>query len=89
MQAQNGIQNKFILVKNVSVFYISVGSDLPICIGSGITPTNVHSFRNVDAFIVGTFFKKDGMWQNELDENRIIKMMAAIDDLKGKNWTAH
>ena len=63
--------------------YLSVPgeSDLPICIGSGINPNNVRSFRNVDAFIVGTYFKKDGKWQDELDENRIFKMMAAICDL--------
>ena len=62
-------------------FSISAGSDLPICIGSGITPNNVRSFRNVDAFIVGTFFKKDGKWQNILDEGRIKQMMAAMGDL--------
>lgn len=58
------------------------GSALPICIGSGITSFNVDAFKNADAFIVGTFFKKDGKWKNELDENRIIKMLKAMENLR-------
>ena len=61
--------------------FLSAQSGLPICIGSGISPGNVNKFRNADALIVGTFFKKGGKWQNELDENRIKEMMAAIENL--------
>ena len=57
---------------------------MPICIGSGISPDNVEKFRNASAFIVGTYFKKDGKWQNELDENRISQLLDNIEKLKQK-----
>ena len=57
---------------------------MPICIGSGISPDNVEKFRNAYAFIVGTYFKKDGKWQNELDENRISQLLDNIEKLKQK-----
>ena len=55
---------------------------MPICIGSGISPDNVEKFRNAYAFIVGTYFKKDGKWQNELDEQRINSLLEAVESLK-------
>lgn len=57
-------------------------SSMSVCIGSGISPSNVHLFRNADAFIVGTYFKKDGKWQNELDKDRIKKLLDAVNELK-------
>ena len=63
--------------------YIILGSSsLAVCIGSGINPPNVKKFKNADAFIVGTFFKRNGKWQNELDKNRIIEMLDAVQQLK-------
>lgn len=60
-------------------------SSMPICIGSGISPVNVEKFRNADVFIVGTYFKKDGKWQNELDENRIRQLLDNIEKLKAED----
>ena len=64
------------------LFFILGPSSLPICIGSGVKALNAIRFRHADAFIIGTFFKKHGMWQNELDKNRISEMMEAIKKLK-------
>ena len=55
---------------------------MSICIGSGINPNNVTLFRNADAFIVGTYFKKDGKWQNDLDKDRIKRLSDALMSLK-------
>ncbi|PIO74940.1 BtpA family protein [Teladorsagia circumcincta] len=49
---------------------------LPIFVGSGVTASNVHQFRSADALIVGSEFKKDGKWMNELDAERL-----ALDDI--------
>ncbi|KAK9885959.1 hypothetical protein WA026_013835 [Henosepilachna vigintioctopunctata] len=49
--------------------------DLPILIGSGITSENLCNYREANAFIVGSSFKKDGLWMNELDEMRIKNFM--------------
>lgn len=51
-------------------------------VGSGITPTNVEKFMNVDGLIVGSYFKKNGLWSNEIDEPRIIDFMKKIEQLK-------
>ena len=55
---------------------------MSICIGSGINPNNATLFRNADAFIVGTYFKKDGKWQNDLDKDRIKRLSDAVMSLK-------
>ena len=55
---------------------------MPIYIGSGINPTNVGRFKKADGFIIGTFFKKEGKWQNELDKERINRLLEAVERLK-------
>ena len=47
---------------------------LPVLIGSGVTHENINSFRLADGLIVGSEFKIDGKWQNELDSARIKKL---------------
>lgn len=38
--------------------------DVPVLVGSGITVSNVHEYRGVDGFIIGSHFKKRGMYEN-------------------------
>jgi len=55
---------------------------LPILIGSGITVNNLEKyFDHADAFIVGTYFKKDGNWKNELDVERIKSLVELFEKL--------
>lgn len=51
---------------------------LPVLVGSGIQPDNAGDFRAADAFVVGSYFKRNGDWRDELDPQRIEKMCAAI-----------
>ena len=45
-------------------------------IGSGITAENLGEYiGQADLFIVGSYFKIDGQWQNEIDEERVKKFM--------------
>ena len=45
---------------------------LPVLVGSGITADNLKTYLPLaDAFIVGSYFKKDGYWANPLDPARI------------------
>jgi len=63
------------LVKNTT--------DLPIIIGSGITCDNITKYFNfADAFIVGSHFKIDGNWANQVDKNRIKKFIRIFDKQK-------
>ncbi|MEJ1221852.1 BtpA/SgcQ family protein [Sediminicola sp. 1XM1-17] len=56
--------------------------ELPIFIGSGITKDNVSEyFPLCDGMIIGSYFKKNGYWQNELDRERIGAFMKVIRKL--------
>jgi predicted TIM-barrel enzyme len=45
---------------------------LPLLIGSGATPDNVHKvLPQVDGVIVGTYFKKDGIGNNSVEATRV------------------
>jgi len=53
---------------------------IPKLIGSGITPHNIESFiRFADAFIVGSYIKKGGLWSNELDSHRMKELVSAFN----------
>lgn len=52
--------------------------DVPVIIGSGITPENLPEFYpQAHAFIVGSYLKKDGLWSNDPDPDRIRKLLKA------------
>ena len=41
--------------------------DLPICIGSGVTPSSAPAlFKHADALIIGSALKSDGDWRNDM-----------------------
>jgi len=53
-------------------------TELPILVGSGVTPGNVKDiFQFADAAIVGSAIKQDGNWANQLDATR-CKALAAV-----------
>jgi hypothetical protein len=46
--------------------------DIPVLAGSGITKDNVKSYLEYcDGLIIGSYFKKDGKWQNSIDKVRV------------------
>lgn len=57
-------------------------TSLPILIGSGVTEENVEKyFQKSNGLIIGSHFKKNGHWANDLSEERIEKFMNKIDEL--------
>lgn len=52
-------------------------SPLPVAVGSGITAQNCADYACADAWIVGSWIKKDGYWENSLDPKRLKEMVAA------------
>jgi len=55
---------------------------LPVLIGSGITDTNISDYYEfADGFIIGSYFKKKGDWQNPPEPKRIIKLLDAVHAL--------
>uniref|UniRef100_A0A915EB68 C2H2-type domain-containing protein n=1 Tax=Ditylenchus dipsaci TaxID=166011 RepID=A0A915EB68_9BILA len=55
---------------------------LPIFVGSGMTSQNAHKFSSANGFIVGSYFKKDGKWFNELDPLKVNEFVKSVKSLK-------
>ena len=52
---------------------------LPVLVGSGITAENLKSYLPIaDAFVVGSYFKQNGYWENPLDPDRIRRLLDAL-----------
>ncbi|MFJ4651898.1 BtpA/SgcQ family protein [Nocardia sp. NPDC088792] len=55
----------------------------PIFVGSGVTPDNLDSvFPIADGFIVGSYFKSDGIAGKDVDRARVEKFMDRWNELK-------
>jgi hypothetical protein len=60
-------------------------TDLPILLGSGATPENLHRvYAKVDGLIVGSYFKREGKGDNLVDEERVKAFAAALACRQGK-----
>jgi membrane complex biogenesis BtpA family protein len=56
---------------------------LPVILGSGVDVDNIAGFYSAaDGFIIGSFFKRDGCWANEVDPQRVEKLMEAVNKLR-------
>jgi membrane complex biogenesis BtpA family protein len=56
---------------------------IPVCIGSGLTPTNLPElWPQADVFIVGSYFKVDGLWSNPIDPRRVAEFMTTVARLR-------
>jgi hypothetical protein len=54
-------------------------SGLPILIGSGINAENIKAYLPLaDGFIIGSYFKEQGVWSNPLSEQRIRSLIAQL-----------
>ncbi len=55
----------------------------PVLIGSGVTPDNIHNvFEAADGFIVGSYFKKEGIGKALVEETRVKVFMEKIHSLR-------
>jgi membrane complex biogenesis BtpA family protein len=49
---------------------------LPVLLGSGISEANIDRFYNeADGFIIGSYFKVDGLWSNTIDPARVTQFV--------------
>ncbi len=57
--------------------------DVPVIVNTGMRPDNAAEQLSIaDAAIVGTFLKKDGVFENEADSARVQELMAAVKALR-------
>ena len=75
---QTGLEadsSEIIAVKN--------STKLPVIIGSGVNLDNVEQYLAIsDALIVGSYFKKESFWKNELDSERIKKFIDKVNTIR-------
>lgn len=56
---------------------------IPVLAGSGITEKNVDQYiEYCDALIIGSYFKKNGLWSNPIDPDRVRSFMKKVKVLK-------
>ena len=56
---------------------------LPVFLGSGISESNIAEFyQEADGFIIGSAFKRDGLWSNTIDAARVASFVKAVQRLK-------
>ena len=68
---------------------IAAGTALPVLVGSGVTPDNVADMFGVArGVIVASWLKRDGVWWNEVDPDRLRHFMAAADQARPANGDA-
>ncbi|HPR31077.1 MAG TPA: BtpA/SgcQ family protein [Prolixibacteraceae bacterium] len=63
-------------------------TSLPVIIGSGISATNLEKFWPwADGFIIGSAFKKKGDWKNEVERERVMKLLEKVHMLRNNHLT--
>lgn len=56
----------------------------PVFVNTGVRPETVEaSLRFADGAIVGTWFKKDGRFENAVDVDRVRELMSVVAGLRG------
>jgi membrane complex biogenesis BtpA family protein len=62
-----------------------VATNLPLIVGSGVIPEKViELFAYADALIVGSCYKKDGVWSNPPDAQRCKELASAVKAARSK-----
>ncbi len=58
---------------------IAAATALPVLVGSGVTPGNVGEILTVaDGVIVASALKRDGVWWNPVDPDRLAAFVQAV-----------
>jgi|TARA_A100001391_G_scaffold205447_1_gene206390 hypothetical protein len=65
------------------VIEVRAGTNLPVIVGSGLSPEQVPSLLDVaDGAIVGQWLKHEGLWWNPVDPRRVEQLMSAVERLR-------
>jgi predicted TIM-barrel enzyme len=54
---------------------------VPVFVGSGLTPANLPQFAAAHGFIVGSSVKQGGVWCNPMDHDAVRALAGAFADL--------
>lgn len=56
---------------------VAAAVDLPVLVGSGVTPANVGTYPAARGLIVGSWVKHAGLWSEPLDAERVRRLAAS------------
>lgn len=61
----------------------SAAGDVPVLVNTGVRAENATEQLSIaDGAIVGTFFKKNGVFENEADESRVKELMSVVKAMR-------
>jgi uncharacterized protein len=56
---------------------------VPVFVNTGVRADNAaEQLAIADGAVVGTFFKKDGLFENSADQNRVEELMGVVKALR-------
>lgn len=59
--------------------------NVPVLIGSGVTYENLEKYLSIsDGIIVGSYFKKGGYWENDIDFKKVKQFMSKACKIRNK-----
>ena len=59
---------------------VKADTDLPVLVGSGVNLDNITDYMAIaDALIIGSYFKKNGYWANDVDGNKVRALMKKVN----------
>jgi len=65
------------------ILQVKDASRLPVLVGSGINIDNIETYLPLaDAFIVGSYFKQNGYWANNIDIDKVRDFMKIVNNLR-------
>jgi membrane complex biogenesis BtpA family protein len=63
--------------------HVAAAVELPVAVGSGVTPGNLAEFwPHADVFIVGSFYKEDAQWHRPIDPDRLELLMRTVEQTR-------
>lgn len=61
-----------------------VAGEVPVFANTGVRPTTVQQMLAIaDGAIVGTYFKQDGVFENDIDPSRVAELMSVVHQVRG------
>ena len=62
---------------------VKTETNLPVLVGSGVNLDNVLEYLPIaDALIIGSYFKKDNYWANDIVENKVKSLMEKVHSVQ-------
>ena len=63
---------------NLFVSDVKEAVSIPVLVGSGVTMENYIKYKSANALIVGSYFKQEHHWSNNIDETCLQNFMDMV-----------